>query len=70
MAICSRIATRNRKLILVRLGFFGHTPREHGDFPVKWMSKDGETAYLVFSGDDYFCVRNARFRLTALASGT
>lgn len=38
-------------------------PGEHGDFPAKWMSGDGRTIYLVFSGDDYFCVREARIHL-------
>jgi hypothetical protein len=32
-------------------------PGEHGDFPTKWMSADGRTLHLVFSGDDAFCVR-------------
>jgi len=35
-------------------------PGEHGDFPAKWMSEDGQSMYLVFSGDDNFCVREAR----------
>jgi hypothetical protein len=34
-------------------------PGEHGDFPTKWMSRDGRTLHLVFSGDDCFCVRKA-----------
>ncbi len=38
-------------------------PGEHGDFPSKWTSKDGKTVYLVFSGDDQFCVRKARIQL-------
>ncbi len=38
-------------------------PGEHGDFPAKWMSADGQTLHLVFSGDDAFCVRQARVRL-------
>jgi hypothetical protein len=37
-------------------------PGEHGDFPSKWTSADGRTAYLVFSGDDAFSVRKATFR--------
>lgn len=32
-------------------------PGEHGDFPSKWMSADGRTLNLVFSGDDCFSVR-------------
>ncbi|MHB1462931.1 MAG: serine hydrolase [Armatimonadota bacterium] len=28
-------------------------------FPTKWMSPDGKTMYLVFSGDDSFAVRKA-----------
>ena len=36
-------------------------PGEHGDFPSKWMSDDGRTAWLVFSGDDAFSVRQATF---------
>lgn len=34
-------------------------PGESGSFPPKWMSKDGNSLYLVFSGDDNFCVRQA-----------
>jgi hypothetical protein len=36
-------------------------PGEHGDFPSKWMSDDGRTAWLVFSGEDSFSVRQATF---------
>lgn len=45
-----------------------HTPKwdvgpgEHGDFPTKWMSADGRTLHLVFSGDDAFSVRRATLR--------
>ena len=35
-------------------------PGETSSFPVKWMSDDGRTLHLVFSGDDYFSVRQAR----------
>ena len=38
-------------------------PGELGHFPTKWMSADGKTAYLVFSGDDNFSVRKATFTL-------
>ena len=38
-------------------------PGEHGDFPAKWMSADGKTLHLVFSGDDAFSVRRATVRL-------
>ena len=34
-------------------------PGENCGFPSKWMSKDGKTLHLVFSGDDYFSVRKA-----------
>ncbi len=34
-------------------------PGETGSFPPKWMSADGKTIHLVFSGDDYFSVRQA-----------
>jgi hypothetical protein len=34
-------------------------PGESASFPTKWMSRDGNTAHLVFSGDDSFSVRRA-----------
>jgi hypothetical protein len=34
-------------------------PGETASFPTKWMSPDGKTLYLVFSGDDAFSVRKA-----------
>jgi len=34
-------------------------PGERGSFPAKWMSADGRTMYLVFSGDDSLSVRQA-----------
>jgi hypothetical protein len=39
-------------------------PGEHGDFPAKWISPDGLTLHLVFSGDDQFSVRKAQLTLT------
>ncbi|HEY7155416.1 MAG TPA: serine hydrolase [Gemmataceae bacterium] len=35
-------------------------PGETSCFPTKWMSADGRTVHLVFSGDDCFSVRRAR----------
>lgn len=34
-------------------------PGESSSFPTKWMSADGTTLHLVFSGDDAFSVRRA-----------
>jgi hypothetical protein len=34
-------------------------PGETCSFPTKWMSRDGKTVHLVFSGDDSFSVRKA-----------
>ena len=34
-------------------------PGETSSFPTKWMSSDGRTLHLLFSGDDYFSVRKA-----------
>jgi Domain of unknown function (DUF4185) len=34
-------------------------PGESASFPTKWMSPDGQTLYLVFSGEDHFSVRKA-----------
>ncbi len=34
-------------------------PGETSSFPTKWMSTDGNTLHLVFSGDDCFSVRQA-----------
>ncbi len=36
-------------------------PGETGSFPTKWMSGDGRTLHLVFSGDDSFSVRQVIF---------
>jgi len=38
-------------------------PGETGSFPTKWMSQDGTTVHLVFSGDDSFSVRRAVLRI-------
>ncbi len=37
-------------------------PGETSSFPTKWMSEDGRTCHLVFSGDDCFSVRKATLR--------
>ncbi len=37
---------------------------ETGSFPPKWMSEDGKTMYLVFSGDDSFSVREAKLTIS------
>jgi CubicO group peptidase (beta-lactamase class C family) len=34
-------------------------PGDTASFPTKWMSADGKTLHLVFSGDDHFAVRKA-----------
>jgi hypothetical protein len=36
---------------------------ESSSFPTKWMSSDGRTLHLVFSGDDAFSVRRATLQL-------
>ena len=38
-------------------------PGENSSFPTKWMSADGKTLYLVFSGNDHFSVRRAELTL-------
>ncbi len=38
-------------------------PGETGSFPPKWMSEDGRSVHLVFSGDDAFSVRRGRIVL-------
>ena len=35
-------------------------PGETSSFPTKWISTDGKTCHLLFSGDDCFSVRKAR----------
>jgi hypothetical protein len=44
-------------------------PGESSSFPTKWMSTDGQTVHLVFSGDDCFSVRKAAFVLHGSAIG-
>ncbi len=39
-------------------------PGETSSLPTKWMSEDGRTAYLTFSGDDCFSVRKVVFTTT------
>jgi CubicO group peptidase (beta-lactamase class C family) len=43
-------------------------PGETGSFPTKWMSPDGRTIHLVFSGDDAFSVRQAVLTTARTAS--
>jgi CubicO group peptidase (beta-lactamase class C family) len=47
--------------------YFDVGPGESAHLPTKWMSPDGRTMYLVFSGDDQFSVR--RLEVTAGSSG-
>ncbi|HEV8542119.1 MAG TPA: hypothetical protein VGR78_07000, partial [Verrucomicrobiae bacterium] len=37
-------------------------PGETCSFPTKWMSADGKTRHLVFSGEDSFSVREVKLR--------
>jgi hypothetical protein len=39
------------------------SPGETCSFPTKWMSPDGKTVHLIFSGDDSFSVRRATLRM-------
>ena len=41
-------------------------PGETSSFPTKWMSDDGQTVHLVFSGDDCFSVRKAQLSVAPL----
>lgn len=45
-------------------------PGDLASFPVKWMSDDGLTIYLAFSGNDAFSVRGARLTLFATPTPT
>jgi hypothetical protein len=38
-------------------------PGESSNFPNKWMSRDGRTMYLVFSGEDHFSLRRVDLNL-------
>jgi CubicO group peptidase (beta-lactamase class C family) len=38
-------------------------PGESASFPSKWLSADGRSAWLVFSGNDSFSIRRATFEL-------
>jgi len=38
-------------------------PGESSSFPTKWISADGKTLHLVFSGEDSFSVREAKLTL-------
>ncbi len=38
-------------------------PGETASMPTKWMSEDGRTIHMVFSGDDHFSVRQAKLRV-------
>jgi hypothetical protein len=40
-------------------------PGETASFPTKWMSADGRSVHLVFSGHDHFAVRAARLTVAA-----
>ena len=40
-------------------------PGETSSFPTKWMSQDGKTVHLVFSGDDSFSVRRAVLQIAS-----
>jgi len=43
-------------------------PGETGSFPAKWMSAEGKTVHLVFSGDDSFAVRRAELTTASQAA--
>lgn len=38
-------------------------PGETNCLPTRWISKDGRSCYLLFSGDDCFSVRKAEFKI-------
>ena len=37
-------------------------PGETSSFPTKWMSPDGHSLHLLFSGDDFFSVRKVTLK--------
>jgi hypothetical protein len=39
------------------------SPGESAHFPSKWISSDGRTLHLIFSGNDSFSVRQAQIDL-------
>ena len=39
------------------------SPGETGSFPSKWISPDGKTLYLAFSGNDNFSLRKVTLQL-------
>jgi hypothetical protein len=39
-------------------------PGETCSVPTKWMSADGKTVHLIFSGDDCFSVRRVDLAVT------
>jgi CubicO group peptidase (beta-lactamase class C family) len=41
-------------------------PGDTASLPTKWMSADGKTIHLVFSGDDHFAVRKATLKTAGL----
>ncbi|MGE0755525.1 MAG: hypothetical protein AB7F89_03910 [Pirellulaceae bacterium] len=45
-------------------------PGDTSSFPAKWMSDDGRTVHLVFSGDDCFSVRRATLTSVRLPAET
>jgi hypothetical protein len=45
-------------------------PGERAEFPPKWMSADGRTLYLIFSGEDNFSIRKATLTVLARSAGS
>ena len=45
-------------------------PGETASIPTKWISADGRTIHLVFSGEDHFSVRRATLNLTQEVSAS